>query len=57
MKLEWACIIRAPSEGDQRCLVSDLVLTLEFKDSSLRLPGVSGRLPDDDGPESYLVPP
>ena len=32
MKLEWACIIRAPSEGDQRCSVSDFVLTLEFKD-------------------------
>jgi hypothetical protein len=30
MKLEWACIIRAPSEGDQRCLVSDFALSLRM---------------------------
>jgi hypothetical protein len=30
MKLEWACIIRASSEGDQRCSVSEFALSLRM---------------------------
>lgn len=56
MKLEWACIIRALSEGNQRCSVSEFALSLRMvrRYDCRESVAASHDDDDDDSYESHL---